>query len=531
MRGTALRAMAKADVTRRPHEPAHRPPVRGESIHTHLGALQRTAGNAAVRRLVAGQQVQRHPDHFPDPDEVQRQPAAQRITLDPRKRAKKKLDKVIAEEQRLSQKYGVQFGPTKDKDGAYDGEHFAMNIMQALERVLDSLPPGHVNLTTVTSIRPPKAADEGMGACSFFDNGSNQLTIVGPVPSSIYPLLDKKWAFQRYLMDAGAKAAFMGPGGFTTADVLNPKRKVMGGGTGGDLKENLLDWTIRHETGHAVDKRIGWTAHKAHEARFGGWIEHRKPADHWPVAEALLDKAGITGRDAITFSGTGASLQQNLERWVKEEGPLRKGRDVGPAALQAKGGLHKDNAATAAKRWQELVAHDPDFPKKWARFVKIVDKGRSQPWADPDGGAALLESGGRVFHMDHYKHWVSYLKAERTKQSLSRYMFSTPSEYFAEVYAAFYSPRSQAQLTKEVRTFFADKLGERGSGKDAELYRPQGDVLKGAATAWLAPPRPATLPPDKLATAVAQGQDVQALQPTAMALKQLATAIKAPTDG
>jgi hypothetical protein len=62
--------------------------------------------------------------------------------------------------------------------------------------------------------------------------------------------------------------------------------------------------------------------------------------------------------------------------------------------------------------------------------------------------------------MDHYEAWVSY-KADARQHALSNYQFSTPSEWFAEAYTAFYNPDPgpRSHLTAEVCKYFEEQLG------------------------------------------------------------------------
>jgi hypothetical protein len=70
-----------------------------------------------------------------------------------------------------------------------------------------------------------------------------------------------------------------------------------------------------------------------------------------------------------------------------------------------------------------------------------------------------LDIGGRIYQVDQYGTWVSYLRSAR-ERALSNYQFSTSHEWFAEAYAAFYDPNPapRGQLSQPVRDWFQDEL-------------------------------------------------------------------------
>ncbi|WP_229399282.1 hypothetical protein [Micromonospora okii] len=56
---------------------------------------------------------------------------------------------------------------------------------------------------------------------------------------------------------------------------------------------NLVEWTVRHETGHAVDARIGWLERFSGEERFGGWRISGNTAGLRAVATAMLSQLDV----------------------------------------------------------------------------------------------------------------------------------------------------------------------------------------------------------------------------------------------
>jgi hypothetical protein len=96
----------------------------------------------------------------------------------------------------------------------------------------------------------------------------------------------------------------------------------------------------------------------------------------------------------------------------------------------------------------------------------------SQPWMFTDGASDKLGVNGRVFHRDHYGTWVSYLAGARAN-ALSSYQFSSPGEWFAEAYAAFYDPKGKNRdnLNPSVLEWFKVNLGEADDKGEATLTK------------------------------------------------------------
>ncbi|MEM7536179.1 MAG: hypothetical protein AAF639_28610 [Chloroflexota bacterium] len=95
------------------------------------------------------------------------------------------------------------------------------------------------------------------------------------------------------------------------------------------------------------------------------------------------------------------------------------------------------------------------------------------PFTLTNGGPTVYN--GRVYQKDQYSSWVSYLKSAR-RHFLSRYQFSSPQEWFAEAYAAYFDPYEDApfnQLNNETVTWFARHLGPRPSIPDGTTLQPE----------------------------------------------------------
>jgi hypothetical protein len=84
------------------------------------------------------------------------------------------------------------------------------------------------------------------------------------------------------------------------------------------------------------------------------------------------------------------------------------------------------------------------------------------PWQLGDGSIQQITVDGRVYQRDHYKSYVSYEYAARIN-AVSNYQFSSPGEWFAEAYTAFYDPKpdsaARSTLNDATQTWFTTKLG------------------------------------------------------------------------
>ena len=292
-------------------------------------------------------------------------------------------------------------------------EHLALNVLERIENVLRLIPPQHLRGRSLEGGIKGGAG----GAASFYNPGERGITIVTP------------------------------PG------VADPSRKVMGGGSGGSLGGNLVEWTVRHELGHGVDKQIKFTNQRSMQARFGGWKRHpnadRGAEGDAEVAGALLANAGFDYLDQEFTADN---------RWRARTNTL-------PSIVASNNILTRGAGTDLRIFFPDFVAnielHDQAFQTKWTRFLALRAKALSEPWTTADGGGDDLERDGRLYFVDSYGKWVSCLAEKRNSDSLSRYMFSTPGEWFAEAYAAYYAPdeATRDQLSRDVRAWFGRELG------------------------------------------------------------------------
>ncbi|MGK3968645.1 hypothetical protein WMF38_38420 [Sorangium sp. So ce118] len=339
-------------------------------------------------------------------------------------------------EQALADQYALQIGPDEDTGGA----HFSHKMLDHIEKALGDLPPEHV--TGSPTLRKIIRDISSEQAASAYDELTDTINIVNPpkVPTFIYSRLNRRWNWQRKRMDRGAIRDYDGVNKEQDRALgITEGRHVMGGTSDVLANGSLIKWTMRHEIGHSIDKLIDWKGNLASDPRFGGWKVHSDTRDTEEVARAILDKAGITDDEANSETD-GVSLLQRFASFL--HAPSRR-KDMTPLED------FPDDAAS----------EDPGLKKKLEKAVDTVKFAMAQPWTLDDGGASRLEVDGRIYQVDHYDQWVSY-SADARNNAVSNYQFSTPAEWFAETYASYYDPNPapRAQLTQQVRDFFANDL-------------------------------------------------------------------------
>ncbi|MBV9024011.1 MAG: hypothetical protein JO362_09495, partial [Streptomycetaceae bacterium] len=344
-------------------------------------------------------------------------------------------------EQALSAKYGIRIGPPPERPR----DHFSHSMLDRIDKVLGGLPPEHVRDNPhLAAIQPEVSGEED--AASGYDAEQQAINIVKPfqMPSWLYTEVNRGRVWQRRLMDKGAMAAYEGIGGKEekALGIAGQERQVMGGTSNVLAHGNLTKWTIRHETGHSVDKSVGWMTKFKHEDRFGGWRIYGPEADHslQDVATAILRKVGLGDHLGVE------------DRWQMSL------LDSVTTALTP------DTVRNHPERLTNLISDFSDqsehFKERLERVVHFVQLALAQPWTLRDGGADILTIEGRTYHVDHYDQWVSYLQQEREQHALSNYQFSSPDEWFAEAYAAFHDPKPgpRERLHPGVRHWFDKEL-------------------------------------------------------------------------
>lgn len=160
-----------------------------------------------------------------------------------------------------------------------------------------------------------------------------------------------------------------------------------------------FNFTALHEVGHAIDDAANFMGSRRGDDRFGGWLTSSAE----DAAAAAADKFGYD-KDYIVkvLANKGKPLDE-------DDRPDAPGVET-PQRRQAR---------EAAENWCALVVQGGNL---WWKGSKIAD----------------AEIGGRVYQEAYSNQWYSYPAAAR-KQGITGYQFRSPGEWFAELYAAFYS--------------------------------------------------------------------------------------------
>jgi len=202
---------------------------------------------------------------------------------------------------------------------------------------------------------------------------------------------------------------------------------------------------VTHETGHAVDKVLGWTTGlEPAKPERGGWNSY--PFNRITCAD-----------DMITDAGAGLSKQLKPAERADVDTEMAKAMD-GRTAVQglkdAVRGLAWFPGLAADKRKDVLA--DPSFD--------AIEVGLDMPYfRRPDGGEHL---GSHVYQQSYKPIWVRYEHQARARK-VSDYQFRSPGEWFAEAYAYYYAPDPRGKGTKlaehdpDTKTYFdnvVDKL-------------------------------------------------------------------------
>jgi len=447
----------------------------GPAGANQLAALQRSAGNRAVRRLVQRRPVesmlQRHPEHAPEEEEIQRsvgqgeapplqrhpghapeEEEIQRVAAPAVQRASKKKLK-----NRMTAEYGLPFAG------------LSKAMLERVDKILSKLPRAH---TAGNAALKDISGSGGIGAnTSGYDYGSEKIEMNVPelafgkkMPVWLYLLLDKGTKWMRDQMDQGAMADFNIDSARDAQLGLGGKREVMAGVSDVLSQERLVDWTVRHEMGHAVDQQIKFMPTRGRLNIFGGWQMHDTDDRRKEVAVAFLTKAGFSVTEQAAKLGPYKTLLSEATDCLMA-GHIRK---LGTDATI--GNLAKSLNVSADAVRTKLAAFDD------AAAVASV-----HPWSFADGGGDRIKQGDRMYHVDHYGTWVSYLATARSA-ALSNYQFSSPGEWFAESYAAFYDPKTaspaRARMPAEVQQWFTANLGPPSSSR-AEGKKSSGGLADG----------------------------------------------------
>jgi hypothetical protein len=175
-----------------------------------------------------------------------------------------------------------------------------------------------------------------------------------------------------------------------------------------------FDKVVRHEIGHAVDKKVGGSDALCALEGNGAWADYG--ANHTAVVAAML------GSSTCVKDLGGPAQQAVIDAIV--------------AAMSA--GKPGDTDANIDKIDDKVISAKDKVSVKADPVVDCARKcgtGKN-PWYN-DGN--YVDLGGRYFQASYGKKWLSYGKAARDKK-VSQYQFRAPGEWFAESYATYFQP-------------------------------------------------------------------------------------------
>jgi hypothetical protein len=164
---------------------------------------------------------------------------------------------------------------------------------------------------------------------------------------------------------------------------------------------NYFDWATLHEVAHAVDAKNNFmSSARMAQPAYGKWTEHKN--DVGPIVAAAVGKFGgaLSGPD-----------QKKLSDYATKLCKAKPGKGTAP----------KTPEETSVKNWVDGIR---------------VTKGL---WWDGPNTKALA-MGTRVYQEAYENWWISY-DLDARKQGIHGYQFRAPGEWFAELYAAYYSDK------------------------------------------------------------------------------------------
>ncbi|MEV8096756.1 TcdA/TcdB catalytic glycosyltransferase domain-containing protein [Kitasatospora sp. NPDC085879] len=298
-----------------------------------------------------------------------------------------------------------------------------------------------------------------LGQSSAYIGEQRGIAVVRPLgmPAWLYTRLDRGVVWQRQLMDYGALQGHEGISAREdkALELGDRRRDVMAGVSDVLAHGNLVEWTLRHEVGHAVDQQISWVDRFSSQEIFGGWRLHPTFAERRAIAWDILRSVGVSDAEAGLKDEYGMSMVEAFATVLNPPSLAlhRQGKDLRNVFHQFGGGL-RDKGEQALRRVRLALA---------------------EPWTFSDGGGADLSIDGRIYQVSSQDGWISYL-ADQRRYAVSNYQFATPSEWFAEAYAAFHDPAPgpRERLNPQVREWFSRRLSPTAEAPSSEAAAESG---------------------------------------------------------
>ncbi len=188
----------------------------------------------------------------------------------------------------------------------------------------------------------------------------------------------------------------------------------------GDINEPIL-----HETGHAVDKEMGWSkGPEPAKPKRGGWKTYG--ANYNKCADEMVSDSGGAIKTSLK-----APQRKDV---VKEMAGAMGNR----SATGLKGDIRKLPwfAGLTAPIKRQVLADNA---------LKALRIGLHHPWFNASKGGEHLAD--HVYQESYPNTWVRYRFEARTRK-VSKYQFRDPSEWFAEAYAYYYLPDPRGKGAK-----------------------------------------------------------------------------------
>ena len=193
-----------------------------------------------------------------------------------------------------------------------------------------------------------------------------------------------------------------------------------------NVTQGELSPTVLHETGHSVDKQMGWTAGLLpSDPKRGGWVQYGA-------------NTGICAHDMVDDSNAGI-LGLNV--------PQRDDVETDMAAAMTNRTAVGLAALITARPWYAGLAVPVRASLQADPALRAIRTGLDHPWFKPNGGDRIGAPVAHVYEESYSLQWNRYDFPARTRL-LTDYQFRTPGEWFAEVYAFYFGgPDKRRTLT------------------------------------------------------------------------------------
>jgi hypothetical protein len=192
-------------------------------------------------------------------------------------------------------------------------------------------------------------------------------------------------------------------------------------------RDNLFEWVIRHEFGHSVDKLIQFTNRFSGHPRFGGWVRYRN--SQGLLRDILIDlgRNDLRVSNALVMDALFNEFAQFLTKddnttWRKADGFRKRRQEIRLiiSEYQFAGWTPLEN-----QNWREALQ----------KAHRLIYHAINDPWLGGNQVQHTVVNGRRYLFNSDYEEWYSCLNSAFLNR-ISNYQFSSPSEWFAETYAA-----------------------------------------------------------------------------------------------